>query len=79
MNLLKMNLDRRIFFVWNDLIGKEIFDEIDYNLWRKYEESLKVCLKKVKFLLLCRNYILSDERVRGLLKDKLNIVDLIDS
>lgn len=79
VNSSKMNLDRRTLFVWNDPIGKETFDEIDYNSWRKHEESLKACLKKVKLLLSCRNYILSDERVRGLLKDKSNIVDLTDS
>lgn len=79
MNSSEMNLDRRTVFVLNDPIGKETFDEIEYNSWRKHEDNLKACLKKVKLLLSCRNYILSDERVRGLLKDKSYIVDITDN
>lgn len=76
MNLLKNNLDERRVVVLNDLIGKEFYDDIEFYLWKKYEEILKVCLKKVKFLVLCRIYIFNDNRVKGILKDKLNIVDI---
>lgn len=76
INLIKNNLENKIIVVLNDLIGKELFDEIKFNLWIKYEESLKECLKKIKFLVLCRIYILNDKRVKGILNDKLNIVDL---
>lgn len=74
--MLRNNLEKSIIVVLNDLIGKEFFDEIEFNLWKKYEEILKVCLKKVKFLVLCRIYIVNDNRVKGILKDKLNIVDI---
>lgn len=63
-------------FVLNDLIGKELFDEIEYIIWRKYEEILKVCLKEVKILMMCRKYILKDDKVIGFLKNRLNIVDI---
>lgn len=63
-------------FVLNDLIGKELFDEIEYIIWRKYEEMLKVCLKEVKILMICRKYILNDDKVIGFLKNRLNIVDI---
>lgn len=58
------------------MIGKELFDEIEYNIWRKYEIILKVCFKKVKFLIFIRKYILNGDKVRGILKDGLNIVDI---
>lgn len=64
--------------MFNDLIGKVLFDEIEYIIWRKYEIVLKVCLKEVKFLILIRKYILNDDKVRGILKDGLNIVDISD-
>lgn len=47
-----------------------------YNFWEIYEEMLRVFLKKIKFLLLCRKYIFYDDRVRVLLNEKLNIVDI---
>lgn len=49
-----------------------------YILWKEYEENIKVCLNKIKFLLLCRKKILSDDKVNGFLKDKLNIVDIMN-
>lgn len=50
----------KILFVFDDLIGKEFFEEMEYIIWKKYEEILKVCLKKDKFLMFCRKYILYD-------------------
>lgn len=69
-------IQNKFIFVFNDLIGKQYFDEIVYNFWELYEEILKICLKKVKVLLLCRKYILCDERVICILMDKVNIVDI---
>lgn len=66
----------RTFFVLNDPIGKDSFDEIEYTLWRKYEETLKACLIKMKLLMSSRKYILNDAKVKGLLKVKSNIVDI---
>lgn len=40
-----------------------------------YEEILKESFKIVKVLMLCRKYIMNDSKVKGLLKDKLYIVD----
>lgn len=33
--LLNYILEKRIIVVFNDLIGKEILDELDYSLWKK--------------------------------------------
>lgn len=66
----------RTLFILNDPIGKDSFDEIKYTLWRTYEESIKACLNKIKLLMSCRKYILSDDKVKGLLKKKSNIVDI---
>lgn len=46
-NLFEIDIDRGIVFVLNDLLGKYLFDEIEYILWRKYEENIKVCLNKI--------------------------------
>lgn len=78
LGLLMSDFNDRIFYVLNDLIGKELFDEISNILWRKYEENIKVCLNKIKFLMLCRKYILSNNKVKGFLKNVLNIVDIMN-
>lgn len=75
INLFIDILKSKVMFVLNDLIGKELFDEIEYIIWRKYEEILKVCVKEVKILMMCRKYILNDDKVIGFLKNRLNIVD----
>lgn len=73
---LRNNLEKSTIVVLNDPIGKESFDEIEFNSWKKHEETLKACLKKVKLLVSCRIYIVNDNRVKGILKDKSNIVDI---
>lgn len=70
------DLEDRILFVLSDPIGKELFDELEYTLWRKYEDILKASFKSVKILMSCRKYIMNDDRVKGLLNDKAHIVDL---
>lgn len=65
-----------MFFVLNNPIGIESFDEKEYNKWRKYEEYIEAFLKKVKIPMTCRLYILSDNKVDRLLKNKSNIVDI---
>ncbi|XP_065935402.1 uncharacterized protein [Magallana gigas] len=69
-------LQSKILFILNDPIGKESFDEMAYSSWRKHEDPLNACLKKVKLLLSCRKYILNNNRVKGVFKEKLNIVDI---
>lgn len=76
INFSKQNLRNNTLFVLNDPIGKDSFDEIEYNSWGRYEENLEACLKSVKLLLSCRFYILNDNRVKGIFKDKSNIVDI---
>lgn len=72
-------LQDKTMFVLNDPIGKRFLDEIAYSSWEKNEEWLNVCLNKVKLLMSCRKYILSDVRVRGIFKDKSKIVDINDA
>lgn len=40
MRILELDLLNKIFFILDDLIGNEFFDELEYIEWRKYEESL---------------------------------------
>lgn len=69
-------LHSKTVFVLNDPFGKIFFDELAYNSWETHEETLRVSLKKIKLLLSCRKYILYDDRVRGILSEKSNIVDI---
>lgn len=78
INLSTSVQENKVLFVFNNPIGKESFDEIEYTTWRKYEIALKACLKKVKLLISIRKYILNDDKVRGILKDGSNIVDISD-
>lgn len=75
-HLLNHELKNKTLFVLDDPIGKESFDEIAYNFWKKNEEHLKAFLKKVKLLLSCRNCVLYDKRAKGIFIDKTNIVDI---
>lgn len=76
INVSTGDFNDRTIFVLSDPIGKDSFDEIEYNLWRRYEEFIKACLKNVKLLMSCKKYIFSDGRIKGLLKDKSHVVDL---
>nr|XP_034330309.1 uncharacterized protein LOC117690361 isoform X1 [Crassostrea gigas] len=77
---------KRFFMVWpainktlvviNDPIGKESFDELLYNSWQRCEEVLTSNLKEVKFLMTCRKNVLDHSRVKGIISDKSNIVDI---
>ncbi|XP_078311311.1 uncharacterized protein LOC144618650 [Crassostrea virginica] len=70
--------ETKTLFVFNDPIGKEVFDDILYCSWKKYENTLKVFLKKVKLIMTCRKQILYDTRTKGLFDVKENIVDIDD-
>lgn len=69
-------LENKTLFVLNDPIGKESLDEILYSLWKTHEESLNVCLKKVKILLSCRKHVLNSVKVKGIFRNESNIVDI---
>lgn len=66
----------KVLLVFDDPIGKESFEVMEYTTWKKYEETLKACLKKDKLMMSCRKYILYDHQVTGFLKDGANIVDI---
>nr|XP_034330312.1 putative ankyrin repeat protein RF_0381 isoform X2 [Crassostrea gigas] len=62
--------------VINDPIGKESFNKLLYNSWQRCEEMLTSNLKEVKFLMTCRKNVLCHSRVKGIISDKSNIVDI---
>ena len=70
--------ENKTIFVFNDPIGKEVFDDILYCFWKKYENTLKNFLGKVKLLMTCRKQILNDSRTKGLFAEKKNIIDIDD-
>lgn len=71
-------LGKKFLFVFNDLIGKESFDEMLFKSWQTYEKMLSYYLKSVtcKILISCRKYVLFDKRVMGLLNDESFILDI---
>nr|XP_022304610.1 uncharacterized protein LOC111111766 isoform X2 [Crassostrea virginica] len=58
-------------FVFNDPIGKESYDEMSYNAWVRYRETLHLLIKRAKLLLTCRSLIVSDKRATGFFEQKL--------
>ena len=41
-------IEDRTIFLFNDPIGKESFDEILYNAWERYRETVNLLIKPVK-------------------------------
>lgn len=66
----------KTIFVINDPIGKEFFDEMAYDIWSENEKSLRTCLETVKILMSCRTCLLQENRIKGILNDSTNIVDI---
>lgn len=64
--------------VLNDPFGKDSFDESSYRFWKESEQAIFTFFKKGKLLISCRNYILFDNKVKGVLQDKTNIVNIED-
>lgn len=60
------------------MIGKELFDELVYNVWENYKDMFRNVMKNGWIFLFCRKYILSDNRIIGIFKEKFNIVDIND-
>uniref|UniRef100_A0A8W8NMA8 Novel STAND NTPase 3 domain-containing protein n=1 Tax=Magallana gigas TaxID=29159 RepID=A0A8W8NMA8_MAGGI len=70
----------KTFFVLNDPLGKEAFDEILNKSWQTYkEEELKVYLEKAKIMMSCRSHILFDARFPRYLVNQSHIVNIDDS
>ncbi|XP_078311884.1 uncharacterized protein LOC144618852 isoform X2 [Crassostrea virginica] len=71
--------ENKTLFVFDDPIGKEVFDDILYSSWKKYEDTLKLFLQKVKLLMTCRKQILYDSRTSGLFQEeKQSIIEIDD-
>ena len=66
-------------FVFNDPIGKESYDEVLYNEWGHFRETLGILIKKVKVVLTCRTSIILDQRARGFLEENFKRIDIDDS
>ncbi|XP_052695974.1 uncharacterized protein LOC128174462 [Crassostrea angulata] len=64
--------------VLNDPIGKDTFDKSSYLFWEEPVQAISTFLKQGKMLISCRNYILFDDKVKGVLQEKTNIVDIED-
>lgn len=64
--------------VLNDPIGKDSFDKASYLFWKESEQAMLTYLKKGKLICSCRDYILFDNKVKGVLKNKTNIVNIED-
>lgn len=56
-----------IILVFNDFIGKDLFDKVLYFFWKEFELVIFIFLKKGKFFIFCRNYIFFDNKVKGVL------------
>lgn len=76
LNQYSSELENNAIFVIDDPFGKFYIDDIAYRAWKTYEEKLKICLKKIKLLMSSRKYILIDVRVKGIVRDKSNIINI---
>lgn len=76
INSPKSVIQDETLFVFDDPIGKDSFDEIEYTTLRKYENSLEAFFKMNKLLVSFRKYILFDNKVKGIFKNKADVVDL---
>ena len=66
-------------FVFNDPIGKESYDEVLYNEWGHFRETLGILIKNVKVVLTCRTSIILDQRARGFFEENFKRIDIDDS
>lgn len=70
----------KTFFVFNDPLGKEAFDEILNKSWQTYNvEELKVSLEKAKIMMSCRSHILLDARFPRYLVNQSHILNIDDN
>ena len=67
---------KEYIFVFNDPIGKESYDEILYNEWSRYKETINLVITKSKLLLTCRTSIFSDPRAEQFLQQKIKTGDI---
>lgn len=75
---LNSSVQNETICVLHDPIGKESLDELVYNAWENHKDTLRDVMENVRIILSCRKYILSDNRIKGIFKEKSNIVDIND-
>ena len=72
-------MNDKTIFVFNDPIGKESFDEILYNAWERYRDTVNLLIKPIKLLLSCRSSVFLDQRADEFFKEKRKIIDIDQS
>ncbi|XP_078312029.1 uncharacterized protein LOC144618901 [Crassostrea virginica] len=68
--------ENKTIFVFNDPIGKDSFDEFQYNAWGHYRETLNHLIRHVKLLLSSRKSVLFDPRADDFFEETRNIIDI---
>lgn len=69
----------KLFFVFNDPLGKQSIDIILYNSWKNNLETLASLFKKVgrvKLIMSCRTSTFSDNIETGIFGEKLNVINI---
>ncbi|XP_078310484.1 uncharacterized protein LOC144618403 [Crassostrea virginica] len=66
----------KTIFVFNDPIGKESLDEIRFNEWERYRDTVNLLIKPIKLLLSCRKSVFLDQRADEFFKEKRTIIDI---
>ena len=47
----------KTIFVFNDPIGKESLDEVMFNEWERYRDTMDLLIKPIKLFLSCRRIL----------------------
>lgn len=69
----------KLFFVFNDPLGKQSIDIILYHSWKNGLETLASRFKsvgRVKLIMSCQTSIFSDNKAKGIFGDKSNVIDI---
>ncbi|XP_078310486.1 uncharacterized protein LOC111133220 isoform X2 [Crassostrea virginica] len=66
----------KTIFVFNDPIGKESLDDLRFNEWKRYKDTVNLLIKPIKLLLSCRSSVFLDQRVDKFFKEKSKIIDI---
>ena len=66
----------KTIFVFNDPIGKEYVDEMFYNAWGRYRETVNLLIKHIKLFLSCRTSVILDQRAEEFFIENRKIIDI---
>ena len=69
----------KTIFVFNDPIGKESLDEILFNEWERYRDTVNLLIKHIKLFLSSRTSVICDQRAEEFLKEKRKIINIDES